>query len=114
MLKYKSLKDFLDEQKQQELYKKRLAEKLYYTVKKGTSEEILSVFKQVKHDYLLEYFDTFRSGYNKPSILITRLIISYQKNISVKAIQSFYNNIYYRRLLDDEELIELTSLIIKD
>jgi hypothetical protein len=34
MLKYKSLKDFLDEQKQQELYKKRLAEKLYYTVKK--------------------------------------------------------------------------------
>ncbi|HHU4734040.1 TPA: hypothetical protein ACUE4D_005696, partial [Klebsiella pneumoniae] len=105
MLKYKSLKDFLDEQKQQELYKKRLAEKLYYTVKKGTSEEILSVFKQcsesgldfkqVKHDYLLEYFDTFRSGYNKPSILITRLIISYQKNISVKAIQSFYNNIYY-------------------
>ena len=124
MLKYKSLKDFLDEQKQQELYKKRLAEKLYYTVKKGTSEEILSVFKQcsesgldfkqVKHDYLLEYFDTFRSVYNKPSILITRLIISYQKIISVKAIQSFYNNIYYRHLLDDEELIELTSLIIKD
>ena len=120
MLKYKSLKDFLDEQKQQELYKKRLAEKLYYTVKKGTAEEILSVFKQcsesgldfkqVKHDY----FDTFRTGYNKPSILITRLIISYQKNISVKAIQSFYNNIYYRHLLDDEELIELTSLIIKD
>ncbi len=36
------------------------------------------------------------------------------KNISVKAIQSFYNNIYYRHLLDDEELIELTSLIIKD
>lgn len=124
MLKYKSLKDFLDEQKQQELYKKRLAEKLYYTVKKGTSEEILSVFKmcsecnvdfkEVKYDYLLEYFDTFRSGYNKPSILITRLIISYQKKISVKAIQSFYNNIYYRHVLDEEELVEITSLIVKD
>jgi hypothetical protein len=36
------------------------------------------------------------------------------KNHFRKAIQSFYNNIYYRHLLDDEELIELTSLIIKD
>lgn len=124
MLKYNSLKDFLDEKKRQELSKKRLAEKLYYTVKKGSSEEILSVFKQcsecnvdfkeVKHDYLLEYFDTFRSGYSTPSILITRLIVSYQKNISVKAIQSFYNNIYYRNILNQEDLAEMTSLIIKD
>lgn len=124
MLKYNSLKDFLDEKKRQELSKKRLAEKLYYTVKKGSSEEILSVFKQcsecnvdfkeVKHDYLLEYFDTFRSGYSTPSILITRLIVSYQKNISVKAIQSFYKNIYYRNILNQEDLAEMTSLIIKD
>lgn len=124
MLKYNSLKDFLEVQKRQELMRKRLAEKLYYTVKKGSSEEILSVFKmcsecnvdfkEVKYDYLLEYFDTFRSGYNKPSILITRLIISYQKKISVKAIQSFYNNIYYRHVLDEEDLVEITSLIVND
>jgi hypothetical protein len=124
MLKYNSLKDFLEEQKRQELLKKRLAEKLYYTVKKGTAEEIVSVFRQcsegnvdfkdLKYDYLLEYFDTFRTGYNKPSVIIIRLIISYQKIISIKAIQSFYNNIYYRNILDEEELAEITPLIIKE
>lgn len=123
MLKYNSLKDYMDEKKRQEQYKKRLAEKLYFSIKNGTSEDIVSVFKQcsesklnfteIKHDYLLEYFDNFRSGYNKPSILIIRLIISYQKNISSKAITSFYNNVFYRNILDDAELSELTSTIIK-
>ena len=69
-------------------------------------------FKTIKHDYLLEYFDSFfNRTSNTPSILIVRLLISYQNKISHKAVLSFYQNIFYKHLLSDEELTELSSLI---
>lgn len=121
-MKYKSLNDFLDDKKRKEQHRKRLADKLFHTVRSGSSNEIQAVikacsdadvdFKTIKHDYLLEYFDSFYNRTsNTPSILIVRLLISYQNKISHKAVLSFYQNIFYKHLLSDEELTELSSLI---
>lgn len=121
-MKYKSLNYFLDDKKRKEQHRKRLADKLFHTVRSGSDTEIQSVikecsesgldFKDVKHDYLLEYFDSFYNRTsNIPSILIVRLLISYQNKISHKAVLSFYQNIFYKHLLSDEELTELSSLI---
>lgn len=73
MLKYKSLNDFLDDKKRKEQHRKRLADKLFHTVRSGSDPEIQSVikecsesgldFKDVKHDYLLEYFDSFHNRF---------------------------------------------------
>lgn len=122
VLKYSSLQEYLDDVKRREQHKKRLADKLFYTVRSGSSNEIQTVikacsdadvdFKTIKHDYLLEYFDSFfNRTSNTPSILIVRLLISYQNKISHKAVLSFYQNIFYKHLLSDEELTELSSLI---
>ena len=121
-MKYKSLNDFLDDKKRKEQHRKRLADKLFHTVRSGSSNEIQTVikacsdadidFKTIKYDYLLEYFDSFYNRTsNIPSILIVRLLISYQNKISHKAVLSFYQNIFYKHLLSDEELTELSSLI---
>ncbi|EHE7410204.1 hypothetical protein JZR78_004394 [Salmonella enterica subsp. enterica serovar Hadar] len=123
-MKYSSLQEYLDDVKRREQHKKRLADKLFYTVRSGSSNEIQTVikacsdadvdvdFKTIKHDYLLEYFDSFYNRTsNTPSILIVRLLISYQNKISHKAVLSFYQNIFYKHLLSDEELTELSSLI---
>ncbi|MDW1257580.1 hypothetical protein [Klebsiella pneumoniae] len=121
-MKYKSLNYFLDDKKRKEQHRKRLADKLFHTVRSGSSNEIQAViktcsdadvdFKTIKHDYLLEYFDSFYNRTsNIPSILIVRLLISYQNKISHKAVLSFYQNIFYKHLLSDEELTELSSLI---
>jgi len=123
VLKYSSLQDYTNELKRREQHKKRLADKLFHTVRSGASNEIQFVIKEcseakvsfsdIKHDYLLEYFDSFyKQTSNTPSILIVRLLISYQKKISHKAVLSFYQNVFYKHVISDEELTELSSLII--
>ncbi|SUY94788.1 Uncharacterised protein [Klebsiella pneumoniae] len=96
---------------------------MFHTVRSGSDTEIQSVikecsesgldFKDVKHDYLLEYFDSFHNRFTPPSIPIIKLLISYQNNISHKAKLAFCRNIYYRGILKEEELYEISELIIK-
>lgn len=121
-MKYSSLQDYLNEVKRREQHRKRLADKLFHTVRSCSSQEIQQVIKEcsdadvdfieAKHDYLLEYFDSFyHRTSNLPSGLIVRLLISYQKRVSHKAVLSFYQNIFYKSLLANEELTELSSLL---
>lgn len=122
-MKYKSLQEFIDQQKRDEQHRKRLADKLFHTVRSGNEEEIQSVisecsrskldFTDINHDYLLEYFDSFSRRLNPPSILIIKLIISYQKKITHKAKLSFCRNVYYKSLLSESDLYEVSELIIK-
>lgn len=122
-MKYKSLQEFIDQQKRDEQHRKRLAEKLFHTVRSGNEEEIQSVisecsrskldFTDVKHDYLLEYFDSFSRRITPPSVPIIKLIISYQKKITHQAKLSFCQNVYYRSLLSENDLFEISDLIIK-
>ena len=122
-MKYKSLQEFIDQQKRDEQYRKRLADKLFHTVRSGNEEEIQSVisecsrnkldFTDVKHDYLLEYFDSFSRRITPPSIPIIKLIIAYQKKITHQAKVSFCQNVYYRSLLSENDLFEASDLIIK-
>ncbi|HFW3091344.1 TPA: hypothetical protein ACIBE3_005070, partial [Salmonella enterica subsp. enterica serovar Reading] len=79
-MKYSGLQEHLDDVKRREQHKKRLADKLFHTVRSGSDTEIQSVikecsesgldFKDVKHDYLLEYFDSFHNRFIPPSIPI--------------------------------------------
>ena len=120
-MKYKSLQEFIDQQKRDEQHRKRLADKLFHTVRSGNEEEIQAVvsecsrskldFTDVKHDYLLEYFDSFRTLSVAPSAMIIRLLLNYQKRITNKAKLSFYQNVFYKNLLKEEELYEISSLI---
>jgi len=122
-VKYKSLQEFIDQQKRDEQHRKRLADKLFHTVRSGNEEEIQSVisecsrskldFKEAKHDYLLEYFDSFSRRITSPSIPIIKLIIAYQNKITHQAKLSFCQNIYYRSLLSENDLFEVSDLIIK-
>lgn len=112
--RYNSLAEYLAECKSKEQHKVRLADKLFHTVRSGLPVEITQVIEQcvragfdftaTKHDYLLEYFDAFHRSNNPPEINIVRLILNYQKVISNKAKLSFYQNVYYRRLLNEEEM----------
>lgn len=119
--RYNSLNDYLTECRSKEANKKRLADKLFHTARAGLADEIRHVVVQCvkagvdlsggKHDYLLEYFDSFHTGTKKPDIDVVRLIFHYQKTITHKAKLSFYQNIYYRRLLDEETTTEFSDLL---
>lgn len=119
--RYNSLAEYIAECKSKEAHRNRLADKLYHTVRAGLADEIRLVMMQCleakvdftasKHDYLLEYFDSFRRSVNPPEINIVRLITHYQKRISNKAKLSFYQNIYYRQLLDEASLTEFSNLL---
>lgn len=45
VLKYSSLQEYLDDVKRREQHKKRLADKLFHTVRSGSSNEIQAVIK---------------------------------------------------------------------
>lgn len=119
--RYSSLADYIAECKSKEAHRVRLADKLFHTVRSGLPDEIRQCilqcvqaqfdFSQTKHDYLLEYFDSFHRSCNPPEIDVVRLITHYQKRISNKAKLSFYQNIYYRRLLDEESMTVFSDLL---
>lgn len=119
--RYNSLAEYIAECKSKDAHRARLADKLFHTVRSGLPDEIRQVMMQCleakidfansKHDYLLEYFDAFRRTTTPPEINIVRLITHYQKRISNKAKLSFYQNVYYRRLLDDASLTEFSNLL---
>lgn len=119
--RYNSLADYIAECKSKEAHRVRLSDKLFHTVRSGLPDEIRQVMMQCieakydfassKHDYLLEYFDSFRRTTTPPEINIVRLITHYQRRISNKAKLSFYQNVYYRRLLDEESMTEFSDLL---